>query len=290
VFRLATLVGCAALCLALASVGVVEAKPARPGAATAVPASAVLAAAPVAPRPGVNAGTGTATPGVNRTKRTEPTKHPAPHLPGCPSGLVALTFDDGPRPGTTGRLVRELRALHAPATFFMVGSRVQEYPRLARLVARSGFEVANHTWDHARLTLIADPGVRRELRRTSRALRAAGVHPTDLGRPPYGAVSPRVRTDFRDLGLRPVLWTIDSRDWAGGSSAQIAARILAAVRPHATNIVLQHDGVDNSPNSVRAVPTVVHALRHRGYCLAGLSPRGLPIRPAATSPAAPARR
>jgi peptidoglycan/xylan/chitin deacetylase (PgdA/CDA1 family) len=207
----------------------------------------------------------------------------------CRAGLVALTFDDGPRVGTTAPLVHLLRRLDVPATFFMVGSRVAARPHLARLVARSGFEVANHTWDHGRLTTMADPAVRRELRRTARALRAAGVTPTDLARPPYGAVSPRVRADFRELRLRPVLWTIDSRDWAGGTAAQIAARILAAVRPHATNIVLQHDGVDNSPNSVRAVPTVVHTLRKRGYCLAALDRHGHPVRPAATAPAGPAQ-
>jgi peptidoglycan/xylan/chitin deacetylase (PgdA/CDA1 family) len=171
----------------------------------------------------------------------------------------------------------------------MVGSRVAATPGLARLVARSGFAVANHTWDHARLTALGDPSVRRELRRTARALRAAGVRPTDLARPPYGAVDPRVRTDIRDVGLRPVLWTIDSRDWAGGTAAQIAARILAAVRPHATNIVLQHDGVDNSPNSVSAVPTIIHRLRHRGYCLATLDARGRPVRASASAPAAAAQ-
>jgi peptidoglycan/xylan/chitin deacetylase (PgdA/CDA1 family) len=276
VFRLATVVGCAALCLVLASVGVVEARPAHRPARTAVPASAIFGAAPLAPRPApahpVRAG----------AKKKPPAQR-------CRAGLVALTFDDGPRVGTTARLVHELRSLHAPATFFMVGSRVREYPRLVRLVARAGFAIANHTWDHARLTNLRDTGVRRELRRTARALRAAGVRPTDLGRPPYGAVSPRVRADFRELGLRPVLWTIDSRDWAGGTSAQIAARILAAVRPHATNLVLQHDGVDNSPNSVRAVPAIVHALRKRGYCLAALDQRGRPVRPAATPPAAPAQ-
>jgi peptidoglycan/xylan/chitin deacetylase (PgdA/CDA1 family) len=281
VLRLATLVGCAALGLAVASVGAVEARPAHHRAGTSVPASAIFAAAPLGPR----------------TARVPAPARGLPHTGGrvvprsgaCPAGLVALTFDDGPRTGTTAALVHTLRDLRVPATFFMVGSRVQANPRLARLVAGAGLAVANHTWDHARLTRLPDPAVRRELRRTARALRAAGVVPTGLARPPYGAVDPRVRADVRALGLRTVLWSVDSRDWTGGTPAQITARVLAGVRPHAPNVVLQHDGVDNSPNSVRAVPAIVRGLRARGFCLAPLGPGGLPVRPAATPPAAPAR-
>jgi peptidoglycan/xylan/chitin deacetylase (PgdA/CDA1 family) len=173
----------------------------------------------------------------------------------------------------------------------MVGSRVRAWPYLAKLVARNGFLVANHTWDHADLTGLKNPGVLHELRMTRRALRAAGVRPSDLARPPYGAVDPRVRHDMRELGLHPVLWTIDSRDWAGGNPAQIATRVLSAVRPHRTNIVLQHDGVDNSPNSVAAVPAIVNGLRQRGYCLATLDAHGQPkkVSAATNAPAAPAQ-
>jgi peptidoglycan/xylan/chitin deacetylase (PgdA/CDA1 family) len=277
VLRLATFVGSAALCLVLATVGVVEA---RPGGASHREAARAVTAAAVAARPA------TAHPTDRRPTHRSPTR---PATDRC-RGLVALTFDDGPRAGTTRRLVGILRARDVPATFFMVGSRVIAAPRLARLVARNGFTVANHTWDHGRLTSMTDAAVRRELRRTVRALRAAGVRPSDLARPPYGAVTARVRADFRQLGLRPVLWTIDSRDWAGGTPAQIAARVLSALRPHRANIVLQHDGVTNSPNSVSAVPAIIRGARHRGYCFAALDARGKPVRPAATPPAGRAQR
>lgn len=187
---------------------------------------------------------------------------------------MALTFDDGPARGLTARLVKILLDRHVPATFFMVGSRVHTAPREARLVARSGFTIGNHTWDHAHLTRLSDKGVRSEIRRTARELRRHGIRPSTLMRPPYGDVNSRIRSDMKSLGLVPVLWTVDSNDWRGGSTRQIVASILRQLRPHHTNIVLQHDGVTNSPASVAAVPKVIRAARHRGYCFAALGPHG----------------
>lgn len=192
----------------------------------------------------------------------------------CSAGLVALTFDDGPARGLTAKLVRILKDRHVPATFFMVGSRVRTAPRAARLVDRAGFSIGNHTWSHSRLTRLSDAAVRSELRRTAQELRRQGIRPNRLMRPPYGEIDARVRRNVAELGLVPVLWNIDSGDWRGSSADQIAARILGRLRPHRNNIVLQHDGVRNSPASVAAVPTVIRVARRRGYCFASLGPTG----------------
>lgn len=200
----------------------------------------------------------------------------------CRAGLVALTFDDGPNPVLTPRLVRILQKYRVPATFFVVGSRVQSSPRTARLLQRSGFLIGNHSWSHRQLTAISDAAVRRELRRTQRALRAAGIVPSDLMRPPYGAISRRVTRDVHGLGLVPVLWSIDSSDWVGGNARQIARRVLSGLRPHRSNIVLQHDGVTNSPRSIAAVPLIISGARKRGYCFTLIGPHGkmAPLAPA----------
>jgi len=197
----------------------------------------------------------------------------------CSAGLVALTFDDGPAQGLTPRLVAILQQYDVPATFFMVGSRVRTAPRAARLVADAGFTIGNHTWSHAKLTHLSDRAIRREILRTARELRADGLPASTLTRPPYGDVNARVRRDLRGLGLAPVLWTVDSGDWRGGSARRIAASILRQLRPHRSNIVLQHDGVRNSPASVAAVPMVIRAARRRGYCFASLGPRGQVVPP-----------
>lgn len=194
-------------------------------------------------------------------------------------GLVALTFDDGPAPGVTERLVRLLGRLHVRATFFMVGRRVAAARPTARAVADAGFAVGNHTWAHTDLTRQSPAAARQALLMTERALHRAGVPPTRLMRPPYGALDAGARRVIHGLGLIPVMWTVDSLDWQSGDARQIAHRILSALRPGPDNIVLQHDGVERSPISVRAVPAVVRTARQRGYCFVGLDRHGRPSWP-----------
>jgi peptidoglycan/xylan/chitin deacetylase (PgdA/CDA1 family) len=193
----------------------------------------------------------------------------------CRAGLVALTFDDGPAPTVTPRLLDLLGRLHVPATFFMVGERVAAAPATARLVERSGFLVANHSYRHEDMTHQTSEAIADSVRQTGAALTAAGVHPTRLVRPPYGAVDPHVLAAIRGTGSVPVLWDVDSRDWEGGDAGQIASRILAQLHP-GDDVVLQHDGVGNSPSSVAAVPVVVREARRRGFCFVGLDERGRP--------------
>lgn len=200
---------------------------------------------------------------------------------GC-TGQVALTFDDGPVRGTTHRLIRLLRSKRVPATFFVVGQRVQALPGAAREIERNGFLVGNHTWAHQDMRTLSYAQTLRTLRTTHRALLRAGVHPTRLMRPPYGATNPTVRRAIRDAGFVPVLWTTDSLDWKSGTSEQIAARILGSLHPGA-NIVLQHDGVNRSPISVGAVAQVVQGARRRGYCFTALDEKGRPGFPTPTA-------
>ncbi len=194
----------------------------------------------------------------------------------CRSGYVSLTFDDGPSAKVTPDLVKILRRAGVPATFFMVGQRVAGAPRAARQVARAGFLIANHSYAHSDMTRQSQDQVVQTLRDTDAVLRSAGTRPTNLMRPPYGAINDNVRQAVRRAGLVPVLWDIDPRDYAGGSSDDIASSILAQLRPGRSNVVLQHDGVGNSPASVAAVPRVVEEARRRGYCFTALDERGLP--------------
>jgi len=192
----------------------------------------------------------------------------------CRSGAIALTFDDGPSPVLTSRLVRILLREDVPATFFMVGSKVRRSPQTARLVESSGFTIGNHTFSHRELTRLSGVQVRRQVLKAGAELRRAGIATGPLMRPPYGAINGRVRREIRKTGLVPVLWTADSMDWSGGSALRIAHRILTQLRPYRENVVLQHDGVGNSAASIAAVPIVIHAARARGYCFTDLAPDG----------------
>lgn len=199
---------------------------------------------------------------------------------GC-KGRVALTFDDGPVRATTHRLVQVLRRKGVPATFFMVGQRVAADPGAALEVERAGNLVANHSWAHRAMNTQSYRDVRRSLRATRRAMKQAGLHPTDLMRPPYGALAKPARRAIRDAGYVPVMWTDDSLDWKSGDARQIARRILAGLHP-GRNIVLQHDGVNRSPISVAAVSRVIRVAKRRGYCFTALDEKGRPGFPTPT--------
>ena len=205
-----------------------------------------------------------------------PTAAAAGSAAACPSGYVALTFDDGPSATNTPRLVRILKRVHAPATFFMVGQQVAAAPAAARLVGKAGFLVGNHSYRHQNMTTQTRAQIRHTLRATERRLRRTGLDPTDLMRPPFGAIDRRVRRAVHSVGLVPVLWDVDAGDWSGGSTKAIARRVLAGLRPNRSNIVLQHDGAAGSAASIAAVPRVVRVARKRGYCFVALDAHGRP--------------
>jgi len=208
---------------------------------------------------------------------TEPSAQAA--VAPCANGLVALTFDDGPATDVTPKLVTLLSDEKVAATFFMVGERVAAAPAVAKSVYDHGFLVGNHTYAHESLPSLSDDAIRSTIQRTDAALRKAGVRPSSLVRPPYGAVSSRVLSVIDGMGLTPVLWTIDPRNWESGSADDITARVLGALRPHEDNNVILHDGVARSSVTLAAVPGIIHGARDRGYCFAALGPSGDPVPP-----------
>ncbi|MFE2914912.1 polysaccharide deacetylase family protein [Kitasatospora indigofera] len=192
--------------------------------------------------------------------------------PSPPPATVALTFDDGPHPGSTPALLAILAAAGRPATFFLRGDQAERHPGLVREIHRAGFGIGNHSFSHPHLTGLPPAGIEAEIERTQRTLsRLTGTRPT-LFRPPYGESDQVVRAAAAAAGLTEVLWTVDTRDWAGADPAGIAGAVAAA-RPG--DVVLLHD--HGRRNTVDALPLVLAALARRG-----LSPGPLaPGRPAA---------
>jgi peptidoglycan-N-acetylglucosamine deacetylase len=181
-----------------------------------------------------------------------------------PERAVALTFDDGPSPVYTPRILRTLRRLHVHATFFVIGYLAQAYPAIVREEQRLGMAVGNHTYNHpevppfARLPRVL---IRDEISLGASVLARLGVH-TDLFRPPAGSTSPAVEHAASALGERVVLWSVDPADWAPGTTAkEIAARVLSAVHPG--SIVVLHDAGGDRSATLAALPLIVHGIRHR---------------------------
>ena len=181
------------------------------------------------------------------------------HSGACPNGYVALTYDDGPS-ATTPALLSALTAAKLRATVFNIGSNAEQNPDLVRAEREAGMWIGNHTYTHPHLTQLAEPALFGELASTQKVLRGITGHRPVLFRPPYGETNDQVRADEARLGLLEVLWTVDSRDWAGASTADIVAA-AGALQPG--GIILMHDWVQAS---IDAVPLIAESLAARGLC------------------------
>lgn len=178
---------------------------------------------------------------------------------------VALTFDDGPDKTYTPAVLDILSKKGVKATFFLIGERIKEEPEMVKRIVRDGHLIGNHTYSHPRL-LKEGPGLRDELSRTESALKPFGVTTNTLFRPPYGAANPSLVVEASNLGYRLALWSVDSLDWRGLSSAEVVRNIVNFVTPGA--VILQHSaggpGEDLS-GSVAALPGIIDNLQAKGY-------------------------
>jgi len=174
---------------------------------------------------------------------------------------IAMTFDDGPQPQNTPRLLDMLRARNIKATFYMVGSNVDLYPQVVRRVVAEGHEIGNHSYTHRLFSKMSDSEIRTELTRTRDAvMHAAGVQPRTL-RPPYGGMLQRQREWVNaEFGYPIILWSVDPLDWKKPGPSVVCARILSATT--AGSIVLAHD---LHGQTVDAMPATLDELLQRGF-------------------------
>jgi peptidoglycan/xylan/chitin deacetylase (PgdA/CDA1 family) len=191
-----------------------------------------------------------------------------------PEQAVALTFDDGPSE-YTARFVWMLEQLGVPAAFFMVGTEAERYPNLVRLVADAGMAIGNHTYSHPLQKPFAQlprEEIVAEIDRGRAVLRRLGVDPV-LFRPPGGTFSTFVVDAAQARGERVVIWSVDTRDWVAGTTAdEIAARVLRDVQPG--SIILMHDGGGDREATLEALPRIVAGIRSRGLAFVPLAPVG----------------
>jgi peptidoglycan/xylan/chitin deacetylase (PgdA/CDA1 family) len=177
--------------------------------------------------------------------------------------VVALTFDDGPKPGITEPLLDILTRAQVPATFFVIGKHVMEYPELTRQLAAAGMEIANHSYTHRNLTHLPLEEVAREVMQTQAAVYSVvGKTPRFL-RPPGGNWNGTVAGIVRQWGLTPCMWTVDVYGSEVIGAQQVADAVLQQVQPG--SIILMHNG---KMNTLQALPTIIRTLRERGYTFA----------------------
>jgi peptidoglycan/xylan/chitin deacetylase (PgdA/CDA1 family) len=186
---------------------------------------------------------------------------------------VALTFDDGPSPTDSLRVLKVLRRMHVRATFFVIGYLVDAYPEIVKSEHDAGMAIGNHTYNHPEVPpfdQLPERLLNAEIELGAQSLARIGITTTML-RPPAGSYSPVVVRAAEAAGERVVLWSVDPQDWRDGiTAAQIKQRVLSAVQPG--SIVDLHDGGGNQSATVAALPGIIKGIRHRHLRLVALTP------------------
>ena len=170
---------------------------------------------------------------------------------------IALTFDDGPHPEYTAKLLDGLRERNIRATFFVIGENAGRYPELLKRMSEEGHCIGNHTYSHVQLSCVTTETALEEIARTNRIIKEATGRDVLYLRPPYGSLSKELSSR---IGLTPVLWTIDPRDWSVLNTDSVAKHILA--RADDGDIILLHDIFETS---VDAAFIVIDALQEEGF-------------------------
>jgi len=184
---------------------------------------------------------------------------------------VSLTFDDGPDPDATPRVLDILAAQRVPATFFLIGERAARNRTLVRRIAASGHDLGNHSWSHQSLWLAGPRRTVDEVRRSYETIAAIAGTPPRFFRPPWGMTNLALFPVLRKLGTPCVFWTVQTEGRRPAPAPVQVDRALRRARPGAIFDFHDADGVPGAGERlVAALPSMIEGLRAGGYALAPL--------------------
>ena len=185
-----------------------------------------------------------------------------------PHKAVALTFDDGPTPGFTDRVLDILRRHHAHASFFLIGSHVKQHPELVQRMLSEGHTIGNHTWDHHHHGVWHGEAYwQDQLQRTSAALAEITGREPALFRAPMGFKTPPQARAVRHSAMRYIAWRVRAWDTLKISPHTICRIVTSQIRPG--DIVTMHDGLEparrncSQESTVQALPEILKILKSR---------------------------
>ncbi|WP_027086399.1 polysaccharide deacetylase family protein [Cohnella panacarvi] len=249
----------------------------------AVPEAAAAAIEPPAgiePAPDVPTSIASpAVPGPEREPAAQPPpdaspkpRPPIPPPPAADSGkedarkLIALTFDDGPDGKYTPQVLDILKERGAKGTFFLVGPQVSKYPDTAKRILDEGHSIGNHSWSHKDLKTMTPEQIADEVDRTQQEIADATGYTPHLMRAPYGNISPNLLDALRERDMAHVYWTIDTRDWAGTSVADMRKNVSAHAQPGSILLMHSFGGRKNAlDNTLALLPQIIDDLSNEGF-------------------------
>ncbi|MGM0440921.1 MAG: polysaccharide deacetylase family protein [Elusimicrobiota bacterium] len=186
---------------------------------------------------------------------------------------VVLTFDDGPRPETTKKIISVLEDKKVPATFFLVGKMMEKHPQLVEKIYKKGFEIGNHTYTHPRLINLEKDDILKELNKFNSLLYDIVGKKTSFFRPPGGRYTEDVLKIAREEGYHMVLWSRHANDtYEGSTKRKIFERVTSS--PRETELIMMHDG---PKESLKALPEIIDFYRKKGFKFKTVSEVGPPL-------------
>jgi len=179
--------------------------------------------------------------------------------------IISLTFDDGPKPIYTEKILEILDAEKIKATFFLLGQAMKENPEETKLIISAGHEVGNHTYSHRRMILVSNARVASEVEETEKLIRGGGYNKNTVFRPPYGSKLFSLPRYLKKHNKVTVTWDIEPETdkESAGDSDRIADYVVKHARPG--SIVLLHVMFDSRDPSMQAVPKIIRRLKDEGY-------------------------
>ena len=176
--------------------------------------------------------------------------------------VIALTFDDGPWPNTTAKVLDILKKNRIKSTFFVVGQNVKNYPDLTKQIVADGHIIANHTWHHWYHQMNAQAAAYEVANTGDIIYQTTGVR-TSLFRPPGGIMNNGVAAYAKNNKYAVIMWWADSMDYSRPAVPRLMNNIFREAKPG--GIVLMHDGGGDRSHTVKALPEIISRVRKQGY-------------------------
>ncbi len=176
--------------------------------------------------------------------------------------VIALTFDDGPWPNSTAKVLDILKKNNIKSTFFVVGQNVKNYPDLTKRIVTDGHIIANHTWHHWYHQMNPQVAAYEIDNTTDIIYKTTGVK-TSLFRPPGGNMRNGVAAYAKSNKYAVIMWSSDSMDYSRPGVPRLINNIFREAKPG--GIVLMHDGGGDRSHTVKALPEIISRFRKQGY-------------------------
>lgn len=170
---------------------------------------------------------------------------------------IALTFDDGPHPVYTPKLLDGLRERGVHASFFLIGKNIEGHEDIVRQMEEDGHLIGNHTWSHVKITDLDAAKACEEITKTSELVKSITGKDTEYIRPPFGAWDKSLECGF---AMFPVMWSVDPLDWTTSNTDQVVQKVVSGIKEN--DIILLHDCYESS---VEAALRIVDILQAEGY-------------------------